>query len=1374
MAYPATPQRPLPGAYFATPAASRFGPGPPIRQPLFGQNGRQPPAGPTPNDGNPNPQSQETPAPRALPPVLRAANTINAVLDREVRFPEIDSYVRQGISSDYDLPQHNTEAAWAPFQRTRMYDIPDRILEQYNRAEVQTMMGLFAELNHAWVVIDNSLYLWDYTNPNPEVIGFEEQANTITAVKLVVPRAGVFVNEIKYLLVVATTAEIILLGVSTTIETTPLTSRLDNTGVRTVSLYQTRMTLGIRGINVEVIEGSRTTGRIFFTGRADNEVYELTYQQEEKWFASRCGKVCHTSPGYSSLVPVLWGPRSQEHVVSMVVDDSRRLLYTLSSESSIRTFYMDTDVSLQQVIEKRRQECLRDISHMVSQSPLLTNTMRICSISPISANEGSKLHLMAMTTTGCRLFLSATRGYGGNYNNQGAPQSMQVQHIKFPPRLDPRPPNAAASPYSGIPDTTIETSSLALAFSQMGLRFPPGLFFCFVMKTNNNEQDSLFLSGPDTGRIAAQAQANAAPRYFEQACWISLNSRAEAVGLVTPPFAAAPTPAGFGNELAVQFDQPPQEVAILTNTGIHVIRRRRLVDIFAAAIRSQGGDEGLEAEIKRFIRNYGRAETTATALAVACGQGSDTTPGDTRISRISNPETLELARKCFVEFGGRPSLNENMVSEGPSQAIDNVRPSSRHEGLAIYMGRLIRAVWKSSVITQEVPANTTAAIIRSTADPQKLVSIQEELTKLATFLERNRSFIEGLAGPESLQRVASQQEEIALQGEHQALHSLQRLNSNIIEGISFVQMLFDEGVDEIFASLEDIPRQELRDLTYEKLFSTEQGKELAKVLVKAIVNRNIANGSNVDTVAEALRRRCGSFCSADDVIIFKAQEQLKKASTLTPNSDMQRKLLNESLGLFKQVSGALSYAYLQDAVDQFTNLGFYAGAISLALVAAKESDRGNRALAWVNENKPADDPREHEYEFRERCYGLVHTVLRRVDVDNSTLPQSIDGRPTLSATRRTEAHDVVNDSDDELFQFGLYDWYLSQGWTDVLLAVNSNFVVQYLTRSSVADLERADLLWRFHVHRDSFYDAALVQLNLANSDFQITLAKRIEYLSRAKANASANTVGIGRQARQVLLYEITELLDVANIQDELLHCVRADPRGTNETRDALASQLDGNILNLSELYNRFADPAAYYEICLSIYEAASHTNEADINATWVSLLNQTHERHSGPDSTQQPYEAVITMIREMSTRLSRSESTFSPHNMIPLLAAYAVDRAVTQTGTPAGSRTWLPDLFLEVGFPPETILSVLRDMWQNSAPPFVGGAKKSLLASWMVYVVEQWYMECVRTNQPLYGGGDNADEVMDILIDLERAPGALTPQESHDSQELRKRVLRAF
>jgi len=77
------------------------------------------------------------------------------------------------------------------------------------------------------------------------------------------------------------------------------------------------------------------------------------------------------------------------------------------------------------------------------------------------------------------------------------------------------------------------------------------------------------------------------------------------------------------------------------------------------------------------------------------------------------------------------------------------------------------------------------------------------------------------------------------------------------------------------------------------------------------------------------------------------------------------------------------------------------------------------------------------------------------------------------------------------------------------------------------------------------------------------LAKSIEY--HGIANASAQSPGIGRQARQVLLYEVTELLDVANIQDEILSRLRVDTRCSDEQRPQLVKRLDGQIINLTEV-----------------------------------------------------------------------------------------------------------------------------------------------------------------------------------------------------------------
>ena len=787
------------------------------------------------------------------------------------------------------------------------------------------------------MAIDNAVYLWDYTLPDPPLIGFEEQPHSITAVRMVKPRKGVFVSSITRLLVIATIQEIILVGVS--VEKAP-------GGSHTVTLYQTKMSVPARGLYVDCIAAS-DDGRIFFTGPVDNDVYELTYQQDERWFFSRCQKVNHTRTRLAVIVPSFYfnGRTPPETTKKLVVDSSRKLLYTLSSQSTIRVFHMGSTTSLDLAITKKWSDILtNNISHMTS-TELLNRDTQVVDIHPITSREATRLHLVATTASGCRLFLSATQSFGYGSGSM----SMQVHHIKFPPP-DQGTSARAQNSTTGTSMAQVNSTSKALTVSRQAYRFGPGFFLDLVQKTDQPDVDSLFFSGPDSGRIIRPQEPLSASRYPELAMWTGVNDKVLAVDLVTEPFSAAPTPQGFANELAVQFDRPTTELALITSTGIHTFRRQRLVDMFVSALRTNRGDEGLTGIVNKFIRQYGRSETTATALAVACGQGIEIA-SDGRSVYVTDPAVVDNAKTTFIEFGGKPHVNENAMVDQAIPSPDMVVPSPRHDGLALYISRLVRSFWKSTVIVEGM-SPTGGLAVHSPVKVEKLQSVQQSLSDLKEFLESNKSFIDGLSGPESLGRVSTRQQEIALQAEHRALHALVTLIGNVIEGISFVQMLFSERMEDIVLSLTPETRESVRKLTFEALFSTAKGKDVAKELVKAIVNRNIINGANVETVADALRRRCGSFCSAADVVIFRAQEQLRRAADTGSSTELGRNLLNESLRLFKEAAPELLPEQLDYAMKQYTTMHFFAGAIDLALHVAQEADRGNRALIWIQNGRP--------------------------------------------------------------------------------------------------------------------------------------------------------------------------------------------------------------------------------------------------------------------------------------------------------------------------------------------------------------------------------------------------------------------------------------
>jgi len=140
----------------------------------------------------------------------------------------------------------------------------------------------------------------------------------------------------------------------------------------------------------------------------------------------------------------------------------------------------------------------------------------------------------------------------------------------------------------------------------------------------------------------------------------------------------------------------------------------------------------------------------------------------------------------------------------------------------------------------------------------------------------------------------------------------------------------------------------------------------------------------------------------------------------------------------------------------------------------------------------------------------------------------------------------------------------------------------------------------------------------------------------------------------------------------------------------------------------------------------------------------------------------------MSQRLSNSEITFSPQLLIPMLERYAVEN---QNGV--GNSNWLPSLFIDVGFPFETIVAALQGMWYNNIPPFTG-TRKRILVQHILFVLLQWYEDCVKTNTRLYGSDENAQEVAQFLEMLEERPGDLLPAEVHSCVDLKRKIQRAI
>lgn len=204
------------------------------------------------------------------------------------------------------------------------------------------MMGLFPEIGRAWFTIDSEIYvsiednfskhylnskteiwilmflfdqIWTYEHAR-DVAYYDGLNHVIVSVGLVIPKPGVFISEVKYLLILTTPIEIIILGVTfddttKTISSPNRSSINQNSGggtSTTKTSYQEMQLmskpifiLSTDNVAIATIEGSND-GRIFLGGR-DGCLYEVYYQAESSWFGKRSKKINHSQSIVSYMIP---------------------------------------------------------------------------------------------------------------------------------------------------------------------------------------------------------------------------------------------------------------------------------------------------------------------------------------------------------------------------------------------------------------------------------------------------------------------------------------------------------------------------------------------------------------------------------------------------------------------------------------------------------------------------------------------------------------------------------------------------------------------------------------------------------------------------------------------------------------------------------------------------------------------------------------------------------------------------------------------------------------------------------------------------------------------------------------------------------------
>ncbi|KAK9755055.1 hypothetical protein K7432_017848, partial [Basidiobolus ranarum] len=414
------------------------------------------------------------------------------------------------------------------------------------------------------------------------------------------------------------------------------------------------------------------------------------------------------------------------------MDETKKTLYALTKRSNIEIIFLGQDGDQFERVAKVTNIC-QYASQLCSTSPLLDyRTFQIVSLHPIYPSESKLINLVAITSTGCRLYFTHHkrdfRGVGAVLRHDiKAPTGLELLHVRLPPSLETTPKTI------GEFNRSLGASNIHVTSYSSGV--------LLAANSVSDEMDSLMGMAPDSGKISQAGIQNQRGPLVEFHGSNTIEGKTWAITEIDNPFEQVGNDdERVLNELATQLAYPPRRFLVLTNSGINMFVKQRPIDILNQLLTSPSTQE---TDILSFIENYGRAQVCAMCLAIICGHPSVNSSGlDSLMSSQigKNQSSISSAQKVFFEYGGKPILvdyQSNIISSNDvGRPLFTPEPiySGRHDGLALFLARLVNPIWKKPFIIKVGNEYDTAVSI------SVLSSIQQNLASLREFLEANPHF----------------------------------------------------------------------------------------------------------------------------------------------------------------------------------------------------------------------------------------------------------------------------------------------------------------------------------------------------------------------------------------------------------------------------------------------------------------------------------------------------------------------------------------------------------------------------------------------------------------------------------------------------------
>ncbi|XP_063620313.1 nuclear pore complex protein Nup154 [Cydia splendana] len=1127
--------------------------------------------------------------------------------------------------------------------------LPPEIMEHFAHMQCHCLMGVFPEISRVWLTIDSNIYVWAFEH-GTDVAYFDGLGETIVSVGLIKPKPGVFQNFVKYLLVLTTTVEIVVLGVTFS------SSKNEGDNFEEMHLVpEPVFVLPTDGVSMMSVK-STASGRIFMGGK-DGCLYEITYQAQLGWFGKHCQKINHSTSALSFLMPSFLNSAlyDEDPIVKIEVDNSRNILYTLSEKGCIEMFDLgQKGDSLSRVVRLTQGRIVSSAVDIVKTLEP-TNFKPVIAISAVDESESEHFNLVAVTQAGARLYFTTEGGDAGP-GGPSRPQYLTLMHVRLPPGFTP---NASVLKPKQVHSAVYENGTLLMVCSAGGgeaetlwclSRAIPGAGF-------SEAHTLLALDGPAWALTALPSHqtAHLSPALLTKKDPWSVSRWAVVTGCGAACVAAGAAPDVL--RALLRDCRGPDAQPVKDFFQLHGVEQACACALYLACEETNSGDMSISEWATRAFFLYGGQVTQHPQPMFQPNSQMGSTIASPKFSprQMSTPmnapkgrpnqfpqsptgnlnQSYQLNRsyprspgqQIMPQYPQSPGFNQSFGANVTQQVRDPSYPiqfefSAKHNGAYIYVGKILSPIWNQKCVSKSQTPDKKE-FMSSRVTGEDCAFIVQKLQRVAAFLQR---------------AVPSQHSD-----ENSSLHALKLFVTMAIEMLSLWKVLCEHQFHVIAASLPPEQQSALQAASFRELLVG--GQEVACLLLDSLVAGYLRDNASVDGISHKLRQLCPTLYRQEDATCSKANELLIFAKQ-QKNPAEREEMLQTALKLCKDVAPNVN---LPLVCSKLVAAGFYSGVVDLCAACACKLDPQDKAVHFYRSDQPSQD-REGQliYYRRMEIYREVCNALERLyesSSDNNANETGVlntsqghsanDNTLSMSAADANfQGRKLVWDClsrDDELLHVAVYEWLVSKNLGSELLSLGTappDSLRTYLnaaarTASPPAALHLLDLLWKVLEKSGDHLGAATVLEGLATRPGSgATLAARMAWLSAGVVCVRGAGAGGGE-----LLRRLEEAAEVARVQAQVRAAAAALPRALRPTPPML-QRLHDQLLDITQLYEEYADRYNLWECKLAIVQCSGHNDDLLVENIWSNILA---EAEAAARSLPSPDDRLASVLSKLAT-----------------------------------------------------------------------------------------------------------------------------------------------